>query len=69
MRRMWWPVIVLGGGVVAIILLIATVIGGKGPFDRLVTDKSTQRSAASQSQGSTSLATVLLHVDGMVCYG
>jgi len=66
-----WPAAVLGGGVMAVVLLVATVVGGEagGLFDWLFTGKRTQGSQAPQPQGSTPLASVLLRVEGMVCYG
>jgi hypothetical protein len=53
------------------VLLVATVAAGQtaGLFDWLVAGKGPQRSEATSSQGNTPLATVRLHVDGMVCYG
>jgi hypothetical protein len=62
---------VLGGGVWATVFLVATVTAGQtgGLFDWLFIGKGVQRVEAPVSQGNAPLATVRLHVDGMVCYG
>jgi hypothetical protein len=67
----YWAVMVLCGGVMATVLLVATVTDGQagGLFDGLFTQKSPQRAETAPSQGNTPLATVRLHVEGMVCYG
>jgi hypothetical protein len=70
-RPRHWAVMVLCGGVMATVLLVAAVTDGQaaGLFDWLLTQKSPQRAEAPPSQGNTPLATVRLHVEGIVCYG
>ena len=66
-----WAAMVLCGGVMALVLLVAAVTDGQagGLFDGLFTQKILQQTEAPPSQGNTPLATVRLHVEGMVCYG
>lgn len=66
-----WTGAALVRSVLAAVLLVTAVLTAQagGLLERLFTGKETQRAEASRSQPSTTLATVCLTVEGMICYG